>query len=449
MEKASEGPVRITKATVDAAWRRRRPDLRLTIRDGECRGLALVVNPTGMSWTVSYKPRGADPLTGKRPATREVTVGTPATHSPEQARAAAGKVKGEAKGGADPAKDRRAAIAKAARDRATTVDRLLEEYAAALPARPKMRGTGTLSAAALAEELRNIRGAVATMKAGTRSAASLGANDIRTLLTAEAKRPATARHRFGALSRFLDWCQDEGLIALNPCLAIGKNRRPRPAKPRGHHLPMPDLARLWHAAATAAADPDQADLAMVHRDYVRFLIAVPSRRGEAARVEWQHLDLRAGTWTMPGKLTKNGDPHRLPLPTLALDVLRARHRDAGEPTAGLVFPSPKAGKALTTFSAMKATLDKAAGLTGWRWHDFRRSFVTVLAEHGVAEAVADAMLNHRQAATRGGVLGVYQQATRRPEQDAAMRRWNELLTAAVEGRKGRGAVVIGLDGRVR
>lgn len=71
------------------------------------------------------------------------------------------------------------------------------------------------------------------------------------------------------------------------------------------------------------------------------------------------------------------------------------------------------------------------GLTGWRWHDGRRSFVTVLAEHGASEAVTDAMLNHRQAATRGGVLGVYQQAKRRPEQEAAIRRWNELLTAAV------------------
>jgi integrase len=161
-------------------------------------------------------------------------------------------------------------------------------------------------------------------------------------------------------------------------------------------------------------------------------------------VEWQHLDLKAGAWTMPGKLTKNGDPFRLPLPGIALDVLRERHRASGEPGTGLVFPSPKMGKALTTFSGMKVTLDKASRLTGWRWHDFRRSFVTALAEHGVAEAVADAMLNHRQAATRGGVLGVYQQATRRPEQEAAMRRWNELLTAAVDGRPDQSAVVIPL-----
>ncbi|MFC0388892.1 tyrosine-type recombinase/integrase [Muricoccus vinaceus] len=426
--------MRITKATVDGAWRRRRPDFRLTIRDAECRGLALVVNPTGMTWTVSYKPRGLDSRTGKRPSTREVTLGTPATHSPEQARTAANKVKGEAKGGADPAKDRRVAIAKAARDRAATVARLVQEYTTALPNRPKMRGTGTLSARALEEETRNVRLAVATMKVEERSISDVTEADVRALLTKEAKRPATARYRFGALSRFLEWCREEGLITVNPCLAIGKNRRPRPAKPRTHHLTIPDLASLWHATAAAETDASESDFGSVHRDYVRFLLSVPARRVEATRLEWQYLDLETASWTMSGKLTKNGDPFRVPLPSIALGILRERHRAMGKPRAGLVFPSPKAGKALTTFSAMKAAMDKASGLTGWTWHDFRRSFVTVLAEHGVAEAVADAMLNHRQAATRGGVLGVYQQARRIPEQEAAMRRWNELLVAAVEGR---------------
>jgi integrase len=303
-----------------------------------------------------------------------------------------------------------------------------------------MRGQGLPSLRFVADELAHVRAAVAAMKAGERVVAEFAAPDLRALLTAEAKRPATARHRFGALSRFLDWCQDEGHIALNPCLAIGKSRRPRAVKARTHHLALSDLARLWHAAEGFGA---------VHRNLARFLVAVPCRRGEATNLDWSHLDLKAGAWIMPGKLTKKGDAHRLPLPSLALDLLQTRHWDAGKPISGLVFPAPRSGRTVETFSDMKAALDKAAGLSGWRWHDFRRSFVTVLAEHGVAEAVADAMLNHRQPATRGGVLGVYQQATRRPEQEAAMRRWNELLTAAVEGRTDREALVVGLDGRAR
>ncbi len=115
--------------------------------------------------------------------------------------------------------------------------------------------------------------------------------------------------------------------------------------------------------------------------------------------------------------------------------MRERHAAAGEPKAGLVFPAPLSGKAVDTFTDMKAALVDATGTEGWQWHDFRRSFVTALGERGIPEPVADAVLNHRQAATRGGVLGVYQQAQQRwPEQVCAIQLWGEMLAAALEGR---------------
>jgi hypothetical protein len=50
MKLLREGPIRITKATIDAAWRRRTAGHRIVIDDAECRGLALVVNSTGLTW---------------------------------------------------------------------------------------------------------------------------------------------------------------------------------------------------------------------------------------------------------------------------------------------------------------------------------------------------------------------------------------------------------------
>ena len=47
--------------------------------------------------------------------------------------------------------------------------------------------------------------------------------------------------------------------------------------------------------------------------------------------------------------------------------------------------------------------------------------------------IDDAVLNHPQAATRGGVLGVYQRATRWPEQVAAMQTWGRILEQAIAG----------------
>jgi integrase len=206
-----------------------------------------------------------------------------------------------------------------------------------------------------------------------------------------------------------------------------KARRPKAYQARSHYLTVPQLARLWAAAAKL----DQP----VWRDLIRFLIAVPCRRGEAARLEWSHLDLDGREWRQPGKITKHRDAHRLHLHPLALDILRERR----EATSGeaLVFPAPVSGGPVTTFSHIRtaleqATMDSEGGkLTGWVLHDTRRSFATALGEASFPEAVVDAVLNHRQAATRSGVLGTYQRATRWPEQRAAMLRWGEMLAKSV------------------
>jgi hypothetical protein len=97
---------------------------------------------------------------------------------------------------------------------------------------------------------------------------------------------------------------------------------------------------------------------------------------------------------------------------------------------------------VTGFHSLKLILSDKSDVIGWAWHDMRRSFATALGEAGIAEAVADAVLNHRQSATRGGVLGVYQRASRWPEQVNAMNRWGRLLADAIDGREPDATVVL-------
>ncbi len=424
MRVTSEGPLKITKATIDAAWRRRKPDCRFIVRDKECRGLALIVNPTSMSWSFSYRPRGRDAGTGKRWPNRAVTLGNPSSLSADDARAEASRLKGRAAAGGDPAAERKAAAEAARRRRGNTLGRLVESYERALPKRPKMRGAGAPSPRYIAEELAQVRMALREMKAEAMPAVELTDREIRGMLN-DAVGVTTARHRFGPLSRFLDWCQDAGHIRANPCAQIARSRRPRAPQARSHYLTPEQLARLWNAAERL---PEP-----VWRDLARFLIAVPCRRSEAAQMEWAHVDVTAAEWRQPSHMTKNRDPHRLHLHALAFDVLR--ERKAAAKGAGLVFPAPRSGEVVDTFSDMKAALSEAAGIDGWTWHDFRRSFATALGEAGIPETVADAILNHRQSATRGGVLGVYQRASRWPEQVKAMELWGRLLADAIEGRE--------------
>lgn len=424
MRVISEGPSKVTRATVEAAWRRRSVGKRLIIRDLECRGLALIVNQTSMAWSCSYRPRGTDPLTGRRWPNRTVTLGNPATHSPDQARIEANRLKGLVASGVDPVLDKQARAAAQRRRLSATLGRLLNDYGQALPRRPKLRGGGLPSEAYVTEELTQVRLALVEMDAEATPAADLTDVEIRKLF-AGGGGPSTPRKRFGALSRFLDWCQDAGHVSANPCALIGRARRPKPSPARSHYLTLEELARLWKAAEELPHP--------VWRDLARFLIAVPCRKREASRLSWADVDLSASEWRQPGRLTKNRDPHRLHLHPMALAILRERCRAAGFPQAGLVFPAPNSGKPVETFSDMKAALVKTAGLEGWTWHDLRRSFATALGESGTPEVVADAVLNHRQAGTRGGVLGVYQRASRWPEQVRAMQSWGTMLDAALTG----------------
>lgn len=462
MRVTSEGPTKITKATIDAAWRRRQPDHRLVIRDKDCRGLALLVNRTTMTWSYAYRPRGTDPQTKKRWPNRTVTLGNPATLSPEDARTEANKLKGQAASGADPVADRKAKAEAKRIQQGNTLIRLMEDYARVLPKRSKSRGAGLPSPAYVASEIAQAKFAIGVMGAGDIPAAELGVADVRRLLDESSGDGGNSRSRFGALSRFLDWCQDAGHIAANPCTMIARSRRPKAPPARTNYLVPAQLARLWKAAE-GLREP-------VWRDFVRFLISVPCRRSEAARLDWSHLELSAAKWRQPDKMTKNRDPHRLHLHALALQVLEARRRAAaeaqaegdpvklarilaaGQPRSGLVFPAPISGRAVETFTDLKGALientkpegdNEGEPLTGWTWHDFRRSFATALGEARVPEAVADAVLNHRQSATRGGVLGVYQRATRWPEQVEAMELWGRLLADAIHADQSRGVAHTG------
>jgi integrase len=141
------------------------------------------------------------------------------------------------------------------------------------------------------------------------------------------------------------------------------------------------------------------------------------------------MEILESRWRTSAEANANGCPQDL-----------ARDATAGAPRSGLVFPAPVSGRPVDTFSDIKASLIEATKsedggrgteLSGWTWHDFRRSFATALGEAGTSEVVADAVLNHRQAATRGGVLGIYQRAARWPEQKHAMELWGRLLADAL------------------
>ena len=251
--------------------------------------------------------------------------------------------------------------------------------------------------------------AVLKLKGGTRAdKASVGALELLALkrwCRTLPERNATARLRWGALSRFLEWCVDEEIIGANPSGPVPKSRRPAPPEPRDNTADVADIAAVWGAAENEPS-PVLADL-------VRFLCLVPCRRQEAARLELEDIDLNRREWRAPGKKTKNGKAHTFPLPDAVMEIIERRQRANAD--CKLLFPSPNDSAVFCGWSRLLERLRKSNELPPFGFHAVRRGFVTTLGKLGFDADLLDGLLNHSASETRSGVRGVYNRSERLQE----------------------------------
>jgi len=116
------------------------------------------------------------------------------------------------------------------------------------------------------------------------------------------------------------------------------------------------------------------------------------RRNEAAFLRWDELD---GDWAaMPGSRMKNGRDFRAPLSATAKEVV-----DSMPKLGSYVFT--KNGKTpISGWGKAKECLDKlmseelGEAVTGWRFHDLRRTMATGIAMLGSRREVIDRILAH-------------------------------------------------------
>ena len=155
-----------------------------------------------------------------------------------------------------------------------------------------------------------------------------------------------------------------------------------------------------------------------------------SRRISRAEVDWS-----AREWRLPGARTKNGHPHVVPLPDLAIELLKEAFDDAGR--SAHAFPC---GEGALSPIAVARTILRANdisderplgrfGIAPWSAHDLRRTALTGMARLGVAPIVLGHVANHRTTTRAGVTLSVYSQSTYDKEKRAALELWAERLLA--------------------
>jgi integrase len=254
---------------------------------------------------------------------------------------------------------------------------------------------------------------------------------IRIIKPLWASHPATARklsHRIGKIlahAAFKGYRQNDGIADVrvlidNAILESPPGGKLRPALP-------------WHVLPAFMAELTKRH--GIHALALRFLILTAVRSNEARGARWSEIDFQASTWTLPGhrlkgETTRDVESHRVPLPTQALEILRAAysyHTGSEVSLAELPRLAALKGNALIFAAirdARKPLRDKdlskilremngASDPPQWRAsdgrpavvHGFRSSFRTWTQDlHPMEAKAAEAQLGHRE---RNKVVAAY------------------------------------------
>jgi integrase len=130
------------------------------------------------------------------------------------------------------------------------------------------------------------------------------------------------------------------------------------------------------------------------RAYFPLSLFLGTRRTELLEARWAKIDLERGTWRIPN--TKSGNPHLLPLPTAAVEILRQL---PSRGTSEWVFPGNGSSGHLIEPAKAWQRIRARAGVSDVRIHDLRRTLGSWLAGEGYSLPLIGRALNHQNAST--------------------------------------------------
>jgi integrase len=146
----------------------------------------------------------------------------------------------------------------------------------------------------------------------------------------------------------------------NPVL---KTEAPKAETERTRALSSDELRQVWNAC-------DDSDYGRI----VRLLILTGCRREEIGGLRWSEINLEHGTLKIPAERSKNHREHTLPLPAMALNIIRDILRRDG---CDFLFGS----QGFKIWAHGKKRLLASCGeMKEWRLHDLRHTLSTGMHE---------------------------------------------------------------------
>lgn len=246
-----------------------------------------------------------------------------------------------------------------------------------------------------------------------RNFVELRRSDIAALLDViEDKHGArTADVVLATLRSIASWVQSRD-DSYTPPFARGMRRVSKQQHQRSRILDDDELRKIWRAAN---------DVERIG-PLVQLLLLTAQRREKLLTMRWDDIDID-GAWTIRTEEREKGNPGRLQLPKLALNIIQAQPRFVGNPH---VFTGPGAKPWLVN-STFKRQLDDQSGVNGWRLHDLRRTARSLMSRAGVQSEHAERVLGH----VIGGVEGIYDRHSYDAEKAEALRKLAALIERIV------------------
>jgi integrase len=257
---------------------------------------------------------------------------------------------------------------------------------------------------------------------GDKPIASITRADAKALLREKARKaPIAANRLLSLISKIFAWALDEEIIQASPAVRL---KRPAEEQERERSLTDAEIKILW-PVFTAMGYPFGHGL--------KFLLVTGQRRGEVGGMKWSEIDNEG--WNLPGARSKSKQGHRVPLSTLALEIL-----DQCPQLGDYVFMSGRGVEPLEGWDGAKRRADSflAKPIEPWRIHDLRRTMATQMRSLGIDRLVVSKLLNHAES----GITKTYDRYAADPEKAAAMERWSDRLREIVSGKKRENVVLM-------
>ncbi|MGH9928793.1 MAG: tyrosine-type recombinase/integrase, partial [Pyrinomonadaceae bacterium] len=216
------------------------------------------------------------------------------------------------------------------------------------------------------------------------------------------KHHVTANRVLALISSIFSWAIRAGLWEYaNPAAGIAKNRE----KSRDRFLQADELPQFFQALVAEENE--------TLRDYVLISLLTGARESNVLAMQWDQLNLDAGTWYIPE--TKNGTPQLIPLTPHSVSILRSRKEKASLFTKFVFEGSGKTGH-LTVPKRGWYRILKRAAVSNLRIHDLRRTLGSWQAATGASLPIIGKTLNHKHPSS----TAIYARLTLDPVRDALM-----------------------------